>query len=1035
MLFLLGSCSLFFRNESQRLRILGSGDGMLTPTLTALRQTKLDDGGFGAGGGPAEDAGGTGIVEPDVYWFDPSTSMLYLANAWRGLLAFSCSDPAAPAARGRVELQGIPRELYPKDSYIFLLLDPSPESTGSASASASASARSRTARTRSAGTSAAGTRSAIAVIDVAGAASSGLGSGSLRSRVELGGSLLDSRMAGGRLVIATREGTESVESGGTVTWSEKTRLWSVDPLSGSIHSFDIAGAVSAVHVASLPGGGAAAFVATGAPDGTDGSPRSRILRYDVEPDGSFAARGEALVAGIIADRFKMDYAGGFLRLVAFDPGWGGGSGRGVRRSFAFALDWRNPEAILDLSESGKALELAPGETLFATRFDGNRCYIVTYLTKDPLFVVSFADPERPGILGTLDVPGYSVHIELFDGPGGVRRLFAVGVEDSGRTKVSVFGVDGDGVPADMGSLSLGESWAWSAALYDWRRISRLASLGGFAVPYHEYRTGGGDAFSVALVSCGEGGPGLLCTLPGTGDSLRTVSVSDSIVYTVAADRMIAWRVNPGSAERLVTRTLAEDVRWATVAGGDVGAGAMAASAKGPGTGVGFKVAATDSGISVRTFRPGSENEIESLSALDIPAQGPDGSWTSWSFRQGWIQVIPGTRSLVIAGTRWNPAGVASLVLERIDADSSMVLSRRTPLALPVESSKGGYLDHALVGFTPAATHLAAFHGIVTLVDVQTWTASAKCMPPRGAGLTAVLDGTTLWLFGMEEGSGSRSGYGRIGASQWDIEWPSSPVLKFETGFAGYPVAAAGGGRFISAYPGDEDGKSTVLLGTAVEPGSCRILDERELTGSIRASASLSGEAVLLSGDPDLYWPVYASGASPGTGSGSGAAARGARLSASSTKARMAPWWSGTDSGSLVLHHARIKEGEAGTRGSTGTSNGTQSLPGARSADPGSWSLNLETVATLPTREAHLATAGERVAVAVPDSVQIYGPDAASGNLRFLAEHAAPMPGTEYWRGGWGSGWGWGTRIPGIGMNEDSIHISRSWSGLDAYSLP
>ena len=38
---------------------------------------------------------------------------------------------------------------------------------------------------------------------------------------------------------------------------------------------------------------------------------------------------------------------------------------------------------------------ASGDSLYATRFDGARAYIVTYFTVDPLFVIDLSDPSAP----------------------------------------------------------------------------------------------------------------------------------------------------------------------------------------------------------------------------------------------------------------------------------------------------------------------------------------------------------------------------------------------------------------------------------------------------------------------------------------------------------------------------------------------------------------------------------------------------------------------------------------------------------------
>jgi len=81
-------------------------------------------------------------------------------------------------------------------------------------------------------------------------------------------------------------------------------------------------------------------------------------------------------------------------------------------------------SILEESPTKKALQLVsklpnaerpepiglPGERLYATRYIGNRAYVVTFRVTDPLYVLDLSNPADPFIAGELKVNGYSDYL-------------------------------------------------------------------------------------------------------------------------------------------------------------------------------------------------------------------------------------------------------------------------------------------------------------------------------------------------------------------------------------------------------------------------------------------------------------------------------------------------------------------------------------------------------------------------------------------------------------------------------------------------
>ena len=133
-----------------------------------------------------------------------------------------------------------------------------------------------------------------------------------------------------------------------------------------------------------------------------------------------------------------------------------------------------------------SLELAERETLYATNFDGNYAYIVTFLQTDPLFVIDLSNPYHPKVVSELIVPGWSEYIQ----PLG-DQLFAVGVEDSMVT-ASIFDLSDKSNPSLSDRIYLGDEdgYSWSEANYDEKAIGRFPSKNTFLIPYQSWERNG-----------------------------------------------------------------------------------------------------------------------------------------------------------------------------------------------------------------------------------------------------------------------------------------------------------------------------------------------------------------------------------------------------------------------------------------------------------------------------------------------------------------------------------------------------------------
>ncbi|MEI6388341.1 MAG: beta-propeller domain-containing protein [Spirochaetota bacterium] len=791
-------------------------------------------------------------VEPDVFHVDAQNHRLYLSNEYRGLLAIDTTLPEKPSLLGRVRVTGSPYELYESGGTILLLSNP-----GSASfAMAMRGARAATAD-----------KSAVTFIV---AASIGSASAAEPTRVEIGGSMVDSRLVGSSLIIATNEGwysavdsnagggstgsaTVSPSSAGTSggsavtsavasSSSPLTKGWLaslavVNTATQALTKLPVAGNCSAIHVASTGEGSAAVFVAS--MDGYWNAVTTKITRFDVDAAGTLTESSSVRINGWISDRFKLDFMDGWLRVVADDS-----SDWSRRITRVFAIDWRDP-ANADSHELAKgvrptgAIELAAGESLRASRFDGDMAYIVTFFTTDPLFTVSFADPAHPVKVGELKVPGYSTHIETLSGSAGEKLLFAVGVAGASanwRTKAAIYDVSDPANPVQKGSdLLLGEGWSWSAATWDWKRINRLADLGAFAIPYYSYDDSlGTSGFSIALVKAEAVGPSLLCGLPDSGDALRTIGISSDIAYSYAADRLDAWRPAAGNAALLSELPLAYDVAWTGLVSGK-----------------GVMIARNGSGLTVSSFEPAAYAEPLPIATVKLPSSSDRNNYVWYPLGPDGIAALPDKGLLVILSQASSSSGTGAVLLHaiRVGTDGSLNLD---PEAIALDLS---YPDWMSLGKsiprieTLPDGRLLLFHGGLAIVNTASWPIAATV--EASACVEAIASGSALATF-----SWSRSdidGYGSITMNTYDISSTAPLPVSKGMSFPGFPLARLADGNWLSAYQPASWQDSSRLLKVAIKGNNAQVLGETSMDGILSEWKPMgSGIALLTGGGRYMY---------------------------------------------------------------------------------------------------------------------------------------------------------------------------------------
>jgi uncharacterized secreted protein with C-terminal beta-propeller domain len=175
---------------------------------------------------------------------------------------------------------------------------------------------------------------------------------------------------------------------------------------------------------------------------------------------AYVARGE--VSGYLKNQFAMDEYAGNLRVATTSDVW---TSRGqYEYNNVFVLD----EGMKTI---GSLTHIAEQEKIYATRFIGDRLYMVTFKRIDPFFVIDLSSPEHPKILGKLKIPGYSDYLHPYDRTHiiGIGKETATndwgGVSTRGL-KLALFDVSDVEHPKQIDKVEIGDSGTDSAVLYD-----------------------------------------------------------------------------------------------------------------------------------------------------------------------------------------------------------------------------------------------------------------------------------------------------------------------------------------------------------------------------------------------------------------------------------------------------------------------------------------------------------------------------------------------------------------------------------------
>ena len=190
--------------------------------------------------------------------------------------------------------------------------------------------------------------------------------------------------------------------------------------------------------------------------------RQKTIIHKIEINkGEIKHKATGSVPGYVLNQFSMDESGDEFRIATtVRANWWWGNTRMNSSNGLYVLDD-------DLELMGSVEDLASGETIYSTRFLGDRAYMVTFRQVDPLFVIDISNGNNPNVLGFLKITGVSEYLHPYD----ENHLIGIGREASetgrfGGLKISLFDVTDVTNPTEKAKLTIGDRGTTSEVFQD-----------------------------------------------------------------------------------------------------------------------------------------------------------------------------------------------------------------------------------------------------------------------------------------------------------------------------------------------------------------------------------------------------------------------------------------------------------------------------------------------------------------------------------------------------------------------------------------
>lgn len=213
-------------------------------------------------------------------------------------------------------------------------------------------------------------------------------------------------------------------------------------------------------------------------------------------NGTITYEGQGSIPGYVNNQFSLDEYNGYLRVTTTIQG------STVSNIFGSIKPETNLYVLdMQLTIVGSLEDITPGsgESIYATRFIGTTCYMVTYLQTDPFMVIDLSTPTNPILLGELKIPGYSTYLHPYDDT----HMIGIG-RNSNAVKITLYDISDMNNPVEVGLYTIENTdpdkywWTESAALYEHKAFLFSKDKQLLVIPAGNYSQQSAYVFNISL---------------------------------------------------------------------------------------------------------------------------------------------------------------------------------------------------------------------------------------------------------------------------------------------------------------------------------------------------------------------------------------------------------------------------------------------------------------------------------------------------------------------------------------------------------